>query len=58
VVEVDKALVAREKEGRKEEVKEVSMLLMRSKRKVVKEKGGKIRWESAVTKVYWWPAPR
>jgi len=55
VVEVDKALVAREKEGRKEEV---SMLLMRSKRKVVKEKGGKIRWESAVAKVYWWPAAR
>ena len=28
VVEVDKALVAKEKEGRKEEVKEVSMLMM------------------------------
>jgi len=50
VVEVDKALVAREKEGRKEEVKELSMLVMRSKMKVVKVKGAKIRrWESAVT---------
>ena len=57
-MEVDNALVAREKEGRKEEVKEVSMLVMRSKRKVVKEKGAKISWESAVTKVYWWPAAR
>jgi len=28
VVEVDKALVAKEKEGRKEEVKELSMLVM------------------------------
>ena len=28
MVEVDKALVAKEKEGRKEEVKELSMLVM------------------------------
>jgi hypothetical protein len=34
VVEVDKALVAKEMEGRKEEVKELSMLVMR------KEEGG------------------
>jgi len=36
VVEVDKALVAKEKEGRKEEVKEVSMLMM----ECCKEEGG------------------
>ena len=34
MVEVDKALVANEKEGRKEEVNEVSMLAMR------REEGG------------------
>merc|ERR1719500_2744515 len=41
VVEVDKALVAKEKEGRKEEGKEVSMLMMEYREEGGKGKGSK-----------------
>ena len=58
VVEVDKALVAKEKEGRKEEVKEVSMLMMEYREEGGEGKGAEISWESAVTKVHWWPPAR
>ena len=55
---VAKALVAREKVGRSEEVMEVSMVVV-GKKKEGEVKGEKIRiWRNAVTKVYWWPSTR
>ena len=55
---VAKALVAREKVGRSEEVTEVSMVVV-GKKKEGEVKGEKIRrWRNAVTKVYWWPSTR
>jgi len=55
---VAKALVAKEKVGRSEEVMEVSMVVV-GKKKEGEVKGEKIRrWRNAVTKVYWWPSTR
>ena len=55
---VAKALVAREKVGRSEEVMEVSMVVV-GKKKEGEVKGEKIRRRrNAVTKVYWWPSTR